>query len=60
LLPVSTMNKADSDRIQELCALIAVEKDRQKFLTLVEELNGILAAKDDRLRNNEPRPGQSK
>jgi hypothetical protein len=46
------MNKADSDRIHELCSLIAVEKNRHKFLTLVEELNRILAAKDDRLQNN--------
>jgi hypothetical protein len=44
------MNKAESDRIQELCAVIAVEKDRHKFLALVEELNRILAAKDDRLQ----------
>jgi len=44
------MNKADSDRIRELCAVIAVEKDRHKFLALVEELNRILAAKDDRLQ----------
>ena len=42
------MNKADSDRIRELCAVIAVEKDRHKFLALVEELNKSLAAKDDR------------
>ena len=42
------MNKAESDRIQELCAIIAVEKDRHKFLALVEELNRMLAAKDDR------------
>jgi hypothetical protein len=47
------MNKADSDRIQELCALIAVEKDRQKFLTFVDELNRILAAKDDRLQKQQ-------
>jgi hypothetical protein len=47
------MNKADSDRIQELCSFIAVEKNRHKFLILVEELNRILAAKDDRLQNNE-------
>jgi len=47
------MNKADSDRIHELCSLIAVEKDRHKFLTYVEELNRILAAKDDRLQNKE-------
>jgi hypothetical protein len=44
------MNKADSDHIQELCSLIAVEKDRSRFLALVEELNRILAAKDERLQ----------
>jgi hypothetical protein len=44
------MNKADRDRIQELCSLIAVEKDRNRFLALVEELNRILAAKDERLQ----------
>jgi hypothetical protein len=47
------MNKADSERTQELCALIAVEKNRHKFLALVEELNRILAAKDSRLQNGE-------
>jgi hypothetical protein len=46
------MNKADSNRIHELCSLIAVEQDRQKFLNLVEELNRILAAKDGRLQSN--------
>ncbi len=54
------MNKADSDRIHQLCSLIAVEKDRGKFLTLVEELNSILAAKDDRLQQNEPGDQESK
>ena len=53
------MNKADSNRIQELCALIAVEKSRDKFLILVEELNKILAAKDDRLRG-EKSPGKER
>jgi hypothetical protein len=48
------MKKADSDRIQELCSLIAVEQDRQKFLKLVEELNRILGAKDERLQQNKP------
>jgi len=46
------MNKADSNRIHELCALIAAEKDRHKFLALVEELNLILASKDERLKKN--------
>ena len=48
----SQMNKADSDRIHELCSLIAVEQDRQKFLQLCEELNRILAVKRERLQNN--------
>jgi hypothetical protein len=46
------MNKTDSDRIHELCSLIAVEQDRQKFLQLCEELNRILGAKHERLQNN--------
>jgi hypothetical protein len=48
------MNKGDTDRIHQLCSLIATEQDRRKFLTLVEELNGILAAKDERLQNKRP------
>jgi hypothetical protein len=47
------MNKADSDRVHELCSLIEKEQDRQKFLALVTELNRILSAKDARLRKNE-------
>jgi hypothetical protein len=46
------MNKADSDRIHELCSLIAVEQDRYKFLQLCEELNRVLAVKRERLQNN--------
>jgi hypothetical protein len=48
------MKKADSDRIHELCSLIAIEQDRQKFLKLVEELNRILGAKEERLQRNKP------
>jgi len=47
------MNKDDSDRIHELCSLIAVEHDRQKFLKLVEELNRILSAQDQRLQTDQ-------
>jgi hypothetical protein len=49
----SLMNKADSDRIHELCSLIAVEQDRNKFLELVKELNHILGKKEARLHNEE-------
>jgi hypothetical protein len=45
------MNKAESDRIHELCSLIAAERDRSKFLTLVEELNKLLSAKERRLQD---------
>ena len=48
------MNKNETDRFEELCALIAVEQDRRKFMAMVEELNQLLSAKDQRLqkRNN--------
>jgi hypothetical protein len=46
------MNKADSDRIHELCSRIAVEQDRHKFLQLCEELNRVLAVEGERLPNN--------
>ena len=48
------MNQDESARIRELCSLIAVEHDREKFLSLVEELNSILSAQDRRLRGNHP------
>jgi hypothetical protein len=47
------MNKTESDRIHELCSLIAVERDRQKFLELVGELNRILEVNDQRLKANQ-------
>ncbi|MGD1023845.1 MAG: hypothetical protein ABR880_13755 [Candidatus Sulfotelmatobacter sp.] len=48
------MNKAENDHIHELCARIAVEQDRQKFLELVKELNRILSAKEQRLPGATP------
>jgi len=45
------MNKNESDRIHELCSLIAVESDHKRFLRLVEELNRILSAQDKHLQN---------
>jgi hypothetical protein len=47
------MNKDESDRIHELCSRIAVEQDRKAFLTLVEELNQILSARDRRLQKTQ-------
>ena len=49
------MNKADNERIHELCSLIASEQDRRKFFELVKELNRILRAKEERLQSNKPR-----
>jgi hypothetical protein len=45
ILP-AIMNKADSERIRELCSLIQHEHDPQKFLLLVEELNNLLSEKN--------------
>jgi hypothetical protein len=47
------MNQRDSERIQELCSLIAVEQDRGKFLALVEELNRILSNQEHGLKQSE-------
>jgi len=47
------MDKTESDRIHELCSLIAVEQDRLKFLDLVGELNRILEVNDQRLKTKE-------
>lgn len=44
------MNKDETDRFNELCRLIAVERDRKKFMELVEELNRLLSVKDQRLQ----------
>jgi hypothetical protein len=49
------MNKADSDRIHQLCSLIAQEQDREKFLSLVQELNHILETHEERLNIGNPR-----
>jgi hypothetical protein len=48
------MDKAESERIQELCSRIAVEQDRNKFLRLCEELNRLLSSRD-----RGPSPGSS-
>jgi hypothetical protein len=46
------MTSPENNRIHELCSLIAVEEDRERFLKLCEELNRILSAKDERLQKN--------
>ncbi|MFY9908892.1 MAG: hypothetical protein WAK56_03560 [Candidatus Sulfotelmatobacter sp.] len=49
------MNKADSDKIHDLCSRIAVEHDHKKFLALVEELNRILSAQDKSFDKSAPK-----
>jgi hypothetical protein len=45
------MNKAESDRIHQLCAQIAVEQDDASFLELLLELNRLLIAMEFRPAN---------
>jgi len=51
------MDTALSERIQELCARIATEHDRNKFLRLCEELNRLLSSRDRPLPNDVKTPG---
>jgi hypothetical protein len=44
------MTHEGNDDIRELCALIAKEQDRHKFLELVSQLNDRLAASDQELK----------
>jgi hypothetical protein len=46
------MNNTGTDRVEELCSLIAREKEQQRFLTFVEELSQILSSKSPRLEND--------
>ncbi len=39
-------------RIEELCSLIAKEKDQRKFNALVEELNQLLAEREEKLKRS--------
>jgi hypothetical protein len=50
----SPMTSPENNRIHELCSLIAVEENRQRFQKLCEELNRILSAKEERLQDKEP------
>jgi DNA-binding NarL/FixJ family response regulator len=46
------MNQSQRDRINELCAAIAVEQDGEKFTALVKELQHLLEAEEARLRGS--------
>lgn len=43
--------KAQLERWREVCEQIAVEQDPERFTTLVDELNELLEAKEQRLGN---------
>ena len=48
------MKEADSDRIRELCSVIAVEQNHDKLVQFIEELGRLLAAKDEqRVKGNQ-------
>jgi hypothetical protein len=49
------MDRAESDKVHELCSRIAVEHDHKKFLALVEELNRILSRHDRGSDDNAPK-----
>jgi hypothetical protein len=44
------MTRSDADRIMELCQHICNEHDTNKFQKLVMELNELLAAKEQKLK----------
>jgi hypothetical protein len=45
-----TMTAEEREQMEELCRQIQVEKDQAKFTALIEELNRLLAQKDERLQ----------
>jgi hypothetical protein len=46
------MKAEERDRMYQLCTLIEKEKDRQRFIELIQELNKLLERKQDRLEEN--------
>ena len=43
------MSPEERDRMYQLCALIEKERDRRRFLQLIEELNQLLERKEQGL-----------
>ena len=48
------MDRDENARIHELCCLIAIEQDQQKFLHLVDELHRILEIDHQRFKDQRP------
>jgi hypothetical protein len=46
------MTPEERQRMYQLCAMIEVEKDRHRFLLLIEELNQLLERKEQRLADD--------
>lgn len=45
------MTPEERERMYKLCKLIETEKDRHRFLQLIEELNQLLERKEQRLED---------
>lgn len=45
------MNPEERERMYQLCALIEKERDHNRFLQLIEELNELLERKEQRLED---------
>lgn len=45
------MTNEERQRMYQLCAMIETEKDRDRFLRLIEELNQLLENKERRLED---------
>lgn len=50
----SKLTPDERDRMNSLCKQIVTEKDRDKFINLVEELNNLLDRKEQRLEDTPP------
>jgi hypothetical protein len=46
------MNHDNNNEIKNLCALIAKEQDRHRFLELVSQLNELLGANETELKSS--------
>jgi hypothetical protein len=49
------MTTEEREPMNELCRQIQVEKDQRKFTALIEELNELLATKEERLEKQHSR-----
>jgi len=52
------MTPDERERMTKLCDQIAVEKNHDTFMELVQELNDLLARKERRMENGPPEPNE--